>query len=137
MLRAPRKELLPFGGGEGVVVGLSATADVAVAFDVVGEADSDRLVGEAGVAQMRGIVGADGGRVVGEAFEEVPNSNRNLSKAAEVANKVIGVINLGLAAGARGRRRSRRGQPRGWGQAGGRRGRRRPGQVEARAVEPG
>jgi hypothetical protein len=67
MLGAPRKEFLPFGGGERVVVGVSATADVAMAFDVEGEADSDRLVGVLGIAQMGGIVGADGGRVVGEA----------------------------------------------------------------------
>jgi hypothetical protein len=61
MFRAPpREEFLPFGGGEGAMVGFSATADVAVSFDVVGKADSERLVKVSGVADVRSIVGADG-----------------------------------------------------------------------------
>jgi len=106
------------------MVGFAATVDVAVAFDVVGKADSERLVGVSGVAQMRSIVRADGGRVVGEAVEKVPNSNGNLAKTAKVSHQVIRVVHLGVAAGACWRRRSRRGDPRGWGQTGCRRGRR-------------
>jgi hypothetical protein len=45
------------------MVGGPPTAGIAVAFYVVGKADSDRLVGVSAVPQARSIVGADGGWV--------------------------------------------------------------------------
>jgi hypothetical protein len=123
MFRAPRKEFLPFGGGEGFMVGFAATADVAVSLDVVGKADSERLVTVLGVARVRGIVGADGGWGVDEAVEKVPNNpNGNLAETAKVPFQIIRIVKLGLATGASRRRGSRCGDARGRGQAGRRRG---------------
>jgi hypothetical protein len=118
MFRAPREEFLPFGGGEGFMVGFSATVDVAVSFDVVGEADSERLVTVSGVARVRGIMGADGGWGVDEAVKKVPNPNGNLAETAKVPFQIIWIVKLGLATGASRRRGSRWGDARGRGQAG-------------------
>ena len=82
------------------MVGFPATVDVAVSFDVVGKADSERLVTVSGVSRVRGIVGADGGWGVDETVEKVPNPNGNLAETAKVHFQVIRIVELGWATGA-------------------------------------
>jgi hypothetical protein len=127
VFRAPREEFLPFGGGEAAMVGFPPTAGIAVAFYVVGKADSDRLVGVPAVPQVMSIVGADWGWGIAEAVEKVPNTNGNLAKTAEVSLQIIRIVNLGLASGAIRRRGSMWWDTRGRGQAGRRRGTRHRG----------
>jgi hypothetical protein len=62
MRHTPREEFLPFFGGEGFMVMCPPTASIiALAFNMVGKAYADRLVGRPGIPQVRSIVGAHGG----------------------------------------------------------------------------
>jgi hypothetical protein len=54
----PREEFLPFGGGEGLMVRCPPTVCIALAFNVVGKADADRLVRVPGVPQVRSVMGS-------------------------------------------------------------------------------
>jgi hypothetical protein len=101
MLRTPREEeFLPFGGGEGLMVCGPPTACIALAFNKVGKADADRLVGVPGVPQVRSIVGADGGWGVDEAVKKITNTNWEWAKTAEVRLKIIRIWKRGVGPGA-------------------------------------